>query len=133
MKQISICLVGCLPLLLNAPMALAAPPTPPGASILNAWTSLAPTATSSNVLLPASASTAPVVTIFNDSTLEAFVLMGTTNAVVAAANSVPIPPNRGLSLYVGANTYIAGISPGAGTVAAGALRILQGNGPIPYN
>ena len=78
--------------------------------------------TSANVLIPATGTPTQVL-VTNLGPLVAFVLLGTSNAIVATVDTgTPVLPYSSLVLTLTPNTYIAAITQGNSTV----LRITAG-------
>lgn len=66
--------------------------------------------TTANVILPTTG-TPTVVCITNLGQLPAFVLLGSSSAVVVtSATGLPVMPNAQIFLTIGANTYLAAIA-----------------------
>jgi hypothetical protein len=85
--------------------------------------SIAVSAVSSNVQMPASLTTYPVVLLTQapGSTQEVFFALGTTNAVAATTSSPALPQTVGTCVNVGPNGWIAAVT----ASATATLRITQ--------
>ncbi len=104
---------------------LGSPPVPPPGSIIAPIAAtLAVTTTSANILLPNSITLYPFVNLLNDGTGELFFALGSSAVTASAADSIPIPAGKCLSVYCNGNDYVAAVG-----AAATTLRITQSNGP----
>jgi hypothetical protein len=75
-----------------------------------AATSLIAGLASTNVILPTTG-TPTVILVTNMGVVPAYVLLGTSNAVVVtSATGLPIMPGKSIYLTVGSNTYLAAIA-----------------------
>ncbi len=126
-KILSFLTAGLLALGLTAGLAFAqVPPQPPGVAALGGQTSLAVTATTGRVALPAACPAFCAITVYNAGDKTAFVKLG-SSTVTAATTDTAVPAGLALVIWVASNTYIAGITGGADTTT---LYIYQGNGPV---
>lgn len=110
--------------------ALAQPPSPPPTAVICGWASLAVTTVTGQVTLPSTNTSCNVLTVYNDgATNEAFFAVGGVS-ITATLTSIPIPAGKALTIYLnaGTTTTLAALT-GASTTT---LRVLQGNGPLPY-
>lgn len=103
-----------------------APPMPPGTSVLGGYASLAVTADSARVALPASCPAMCALTVSNRGDKDAFFALG-GSGVKATTSSTPVRAGKSLAFWVGTNTHIAAI---AGDADSTSLDLYQGNGPV---
>lgn len=101
------------------------PPVPPPLAVIGGTAVLSATDSSSRVALPALPYPYMAVTVYNKGTADIFVALGDVT-VAATASSIPIPAGLFVTLYVGDNTYLAGIT--ASSTAS--VYLYQATGPV---
>lgn len=126
--SIVVLLVVLLLQLMGQAGAQPSPPTPPPISTKGGNASLSATGASSNVALPSSTLTFPVVQLVNVGTTEIFYNLGVGAGTAATTASASLPPNGSIALFAGANTFVAAIT-GGGTST---VRVTQWNGAPSY-
>lgn len=89
------------------------------------YATLSATSTSSNVALPASSS---AIVVYNTGKTDSYINLGSSNAVSATTANIPVKANSWVSVNVGANTYLAGITSNGSTTLSVVGGIGQATG-----
>lgn len=114
-------------LALSSDLAMAQPSTPPGVATLAGTATLAVSATSARVPLPAAAVPFNAITIVNTGTKDAFIVQG--GATVAATTSAPfLRAGKRITIAV-TGSYVAAICGGSDSTT---LDIYQANGAVGF-
>lgn len=123
MRSLSASLIGVM--LAFTPLAHADTPTPPGTSIIGGNVGLGVSTSSTRVQLPVSIIPFNVVTVYNSGASDAFVTTG-SSTVTATVSNVQVPAGSAVSIFVGSNTYVAGIT----STGSSNLVLYQATGPV---
>ena len=131
--------VALLALGLDDAQAQTPPPQPPPYSALGGQVPLALTSSSASVQLPSTAVPYGAITVYNKGSVDAFVALGGSSVVAAATGgcaasngtlgpACQVPAGTSIVLWVGSNTYLAGITASSTTN----LVIYQASGPVSF-
>ena len=99
----------------------------PNVSVLAGHATLAVTAVTGNVALPAVAGSVGAITLYNAGTSACYFALGADDTVVATTSSTPLYPGQKLTCWFGSNTYLSAICGGSDTTTVAAY---VGNGPL---